>query len=348
MSLAAHDGPPLDAGSALRASAALEAEGRALEALELLREVNRSARDPEVECRLDALRHRAFDEVAPASRFETWPVDVDGIAQGEPARIPDLAPAELTGDAVRRAMATHGSVRIPGLLDAGQVQGFTDGIDHVLGLRASNKDTPYKTHSSWWNGLPLPREQAQSLGRPWVAGAGGFLACDSPRLLELLFVTYEQIGLRRLLADYLGERPILSANKCTLRRVPTTAKADWHQDGAFLGRGIRALNVWIALSDCGRDAPGMDLVPRRFERVQETGTGGALFDWAVGPQVVAALTEDAPVVRPHFAAGDALLFDDLFLHRTAVEPTMTRPRYAIESWFFAKTSYPEGQVPLVW
>ena len=23
-------------------------------------------------------------------------------------------------------------------------------------------------------------------------------------------------------------------------------------------------------------------------------------------------------------------------------------RYAIESWFFAKTDYPDGQVPLVW
>ena len=41
--------------------------------------------------------------------------------------------------------------------------------------------------------------------------------------------------LARLLTDYLGERPILSANKCTLRRVPVEANTDWHQDGAFLG-----------------------------------------------------------------------------------------------------------------
>jgi ectoine hydroxylase-related dioxygenase (phytanoyl-CoA dioxygenase family) len=151
-----------------------------------------------------------------------------------------------------------------------------------------------------------------------------------------------------VLEEYLGERPVLSANKCTLRKVPLTTKTDWHQDGAFLGEGIRAMNVWIALSDCGVDSPGMDLVPKRFDAVCETGTGGAYFDWAVGPETVAELSVDAPVVRPHFRAGDALLFDELFLHRTAIDPTMTRPRYAIESWFFAPTTYPPGQVPLVW
>jgi ectoine hydroxylase-related dioxygenase (phytanoyl-CoA dioxygenase family) len=174
------------------------------------------------------------------------------------------------------------------------------------------------------------------------------LAADSPRLLSRLFETYEEVGLRRIVADYLGERPVLSANKCTLRRVPLTANTDWHQDGAFLGRGIRALNIWIALSHCGVDSPGMDLLPRRLDHIVETGTGGAIFDWAVGRAVVAQLAVDAPVVRPEFEPGDALLFDDMFLHRTAIEPTMTRPRYAVESWFFAPTSYPEGQVPLVW
>ncbi len=54
------------------------------------------------------------------------------------------------------------------------------------------------------------------------------------------------------------------------------------------------------------------------------------------------------MVRPQFGAGDVLLFDDLFLHRTGIEPGMVRPRYAIESWFFARSSYPDGQVPLVW
>jgi ectoine hydroxylase-related dioxygenase (phytanoyl-CoA dioxygenase family) len=167
-------------------------------------------------------------------------------------------------------------------------------------------------------------------------------------MLNELFGFFGRAGLKPVLTDYLGERPVLSANKCTLRRVPTDTNTDWHQDGAFLGDGIRAVNVWVALSDCGVEAPGLDLVPRRFDRVLETGTGGAFFDWAVGPDVVAVAAQEAPVVRPRFSAGDALIFDELFLHRTAVDAAMTRSRYAIESWFFAPSSYPDGQVPIVW
>ena len=91
----------------------------------------------------------------------------------------------------------------------------------------------------------------------------------------------------------------------------------------------------------------MDLLPRRLDRVVETGTGGAIFDWAVGPQTVETLAVDSPVVRPEYRAGDAMLFDDLFLHRTAIDESMTRARYAIESWFFAPSAYPEQYVPLM-
>ena len=157
-----------------------------------------------------------------------------------------------------------------------------------------------------------------------MTNSGGLLTADSPRMLFRLLETLEAAGLRDVVHEYLGERPALSANKCTVRRVPVDTNAGWHQDGAFLGPGIRALNVWLALSRCGRDAPGLDLLPRRLDHIVETGTQGAYFDWAVGPDLVAALAQETPIVRPEFEAGDALIFDDLFLHRTAVEPTMTR------------------------
>ena len=38
-------------------------------------------------------------------------------------------------------------------------------------------------------------------------------------------------------------------------------------------------------------APSLDIVPRRFEEVVETGTGGSYFDWAVGPAVVEDLAK---------------------------------------------------------
>ena len=96
---------------------------------------------------------------------------------------------------------------------------------------------------------------------------------------------------------------------------PTDTNTNWHQDGAFLGRDVRSLNLWLALSPCGVDAPGLDIVPQRFDEILPTGTEGALFDWSVSPQVVedAAGGPDAimqprvrarrrPAVRPHVPA----------------------------------------------
>ncbi|MCB0976573.1 MAG: phytanoyl-CoA dioxygenase family protein [Acidimicrobiales bacterium] len=339
---------PTGLRSTLDTANKLVEEGRSLDAIPLLSEATRRHDSAIAECKLASLRRKAFDEVGSASRFPEWPVDVEDLDTSDP-HIPEIAPEELTGETLRRAIRSHGCLKIPGLLDAAQVEAFVDGIENALRVREERRDTPYKSEpNSWFAGLQLPKAEGQSLSRNWIAGAGGLLACDSPRVLQLLFDTYEAVGLRKVLTEYLGERPILSANKCTLRKVPLTANTDWHQDGAFIGQGIRAMNVWVALTDCGVDAPGMDLVPRRFEEIVETGTGGAIFDWAVGPDVVAELSADHPVVRPQFNAGDALLFDDLFLHRSAVSPEMTKERYALESWFFAKTGYPSGQVPLVW
>jgi hypothetical protein len=121
--------------------------------------------------------------------------------------------------------------------------------------------------------------------------------------------------------------------------------------GAFLGRGLRAVNLWLALTDCGgddSDAPALDIVPRRFDGVVPTGTPGAPFETFVSPAMVDEVRGELPVLRPRFAAGDALLFDDLFLHQTGVSPGMSQERYAVESWFFAPSTLPDDQIPLVY
>lgn len=338
--------PSPGAAAALAQAAALTGAGRALDALDVLVAARTDTEDAAIDQRLAELRYLAFDGL-PRGGFERWPVDVDGVDRSGPPRIPEIDPGELTSDVLRRQILARGSLLVRGLF-ADHCERFVRSIDRTFAVQAEVAASAEGSSTAWHRALPLPREQAQSLGRHWVAAAGGMLTCDAPRVLQDLFETYASLGLRDLVTGYLGERPVLSANKCTLRRVPLTTNADWHQDGAFLGAGIRALNIWIALTDCGADSPGMDLVPKRFDEVCPTGTGGAYFDWAVGPETVAELAVDAPVVRPLFKAGDALLFDELFLHRTAIEPDMTRPRYAIESWFFAPCGYPDGQVPLVW
>ena len=90
-------------------------------------------------------------------------------------------------------------------------------------------------------------------------------------------------------------------------------------------------------------------VLRSFDSVYvlTSGTEGATFDWSVAPDVVTG-APGSVVERPTFEAGDALLFDHLFLHRTAITGSMTRDRHAVECWFFAPSAYPAGEIPLVY
>ena len=167
---------------------------------------------------------------------------------------------------------------------------------------------------------------------------------------------YDRVGLRSFLTAYLGEHPAMSVNKFVLRRVPpdefsaieksrSTRPSAWHQDGAFLG-SVKALNVWVALSRCGDIAPGMDVIPRRIDQIVDTGTEGAPFNWSVSQALADREAGSAGVARPIFDPGDALLFDEMLLHSTAAEPEMTAARYAVESWFFAPSAFPEGYAPL--
>lgn len=67
-------------------------------------------------------------------------------------------------------------------------------------------------------------------------------------------------------------------------------------------------------------------------------------------QVSQATAEEAAgdlgVVSPIFEPGDAVLFDELFLHQTGSEPNMPNPRYAIESWFFGTSAFPSDYAPI--
>jgi len=169
--------------------------------------------------------------------------------------------------------------------------------------------------------------------------AGGVLAVDSPRALFDVVETFEEAGIGNLVREYFSEPAALLAKKWTLRRTSHKAgPSDWHQDGSFMGRDIRSLDVWVALSHCGDDAPGIDVVGRRLDEIVERGTEGAHLKWTVGPGVVERVAE-GKIVRPIFEPGDALIFDHMNLHCTAVDPAMTRDRYAIEAWFFAPSTY---------
>jgi hypothetical protein len=337
----------------LDAAGALQAEGRPLEAIDMLMEANRSRRDAALEQGLVRLRHEAFAQMDRSANQGACPPVAQGRAAVETVP-PVVSPSELTPEVLRSGILRHGSLHVRGVVPARQVRQLVDGIDHAIAAAAAPGSgserselrawfEPFRVHPSY------PKAKNRELGnrRKWVHEAGGVWGADSPRMLFEFFDMLEDVGLRQLITEYLGERPALTVDKCTLRRVALDTNADWHQDGAFLGSGIRTVNMWLSLSECGRDAPGLDFVPARLDRIVETGTEGAVFPWSVGPGVVERVSAATPVVRPVFGPGDVLFFDDLFLHRTATDPAMTRERYAIETWFFAPSAYPEQYVPLM-
>jgi hypothetical protein len=338
---------------ALAAADRAEADGRLLDAIEGLQAANRRTADPEVEVRLVRLRHQAFGVLDRTVGRDGWPpvyADHFPDATDQP---PEVSPGELDAELLGSGLTTHGALLVRGLVPPTQVPGLVDGIDRAFAGRDASGDGSTAADTAPWF-VPFGPEsgyEGPELSRVFVREGGGVWTADSPRVMFELLDLFAQAGLDRVISEYLGERPAVSLRKWVLRRVPADlGRADWHQDGAFLGDQVRSVNVWLALSECGAgtDASGLDLVPRRVELLP-TGTDGAIFDWSVGPGLVDTLVADAgtAVMRPRFEPGDALLFDDRLLHRTAVGPEMARERYAIESWFFAPSTYPADQIPLV-
>ena len=117
----------------------------------------------------------------------------------------------------------------------------------------------------------------------------------------------------------------------------------WHQDGA-LGFDFTAqepaakailpmVTCWIALTACGVDAPGLEFVRARMDRL--------LKPTELNDQVVRARFTEDVFWRPALQPGDALLFQGDILHRTYATPEMTADRTSIELRFFPTHQLPE-------
>lgn len=331
----------------------LVTEGRLSEAIKVLTDANRAARDPSIEKRLVELRRDAGMGNGAPKGARSWPPRVRDRFRGVVGP-PEISASELTPKVLRSAVLRHGCLLVRGLLARPRVDQLVDDIDRAMAAYdASTRGATVEETAPWFDEFDLG--PGVEVRREWVRGGGGVLGIDSPRSLFDVIEAFEEAGVGDLLTGYLGERPVILSLKWTLRRISVEDRGpalrdtppDWHQDGAFMGRDIRSINVWVSLSHCGVDAPGLDVVARRFEDLAATGTEGANFDWSVGHALVERIAQGA-IVRPVFEPGDALLFDHLMLHRTGIDPQMPLPRYAIEAWFGAPSSYPADHVPIAY
>lgn len=310
-----------------------------------LDELKGQPREPQRDREMRRIRHLIGADVirSPPDRPEYVAPAEAAPSRGAGSGCPEITAGELTPEVLRAAILDGGCLLVRGLMPEGESLDMADGIERSFATRTSLADGG-RDADGYYDELE-PEDAFEVNDRDWIEQGGGVLAGDSPRLLADMLEAFERVDLPEVIEGYLGEKPLISADKSTLRKATPEVGGAWHQDGKFMGE-VRSMNVWLALSRCGDEAPGMDLVPQRLENLVPTGTEGAWLPDQVADAVAVEAAGETGVVRPVFDPGDALLFDELFLHSTASEPAMTKPRYAIESWFFGPSAFPSIYVPL--
>lgn len=243
-------------------------------------------------------------------------------------------------DAVPMRLATCGWVRVPALLDAEIVRWLSVSVgacyDEIDGLRAAAPLEPVVTRPGF------------------VATASSFLldAALSDADQSALMAELESGAVPGWATTVLHDRVLLDRDACWVRRQYPTHAAPafhaphgWHQDGA-LGSDFRPhgdaaptdnalapmLTCWIALSACGRDAPGLEIVAGRQD--------GLLPVAALGDRELRRRFAASTFFRPTLAPGDALLFMGDIVHRTHVTPGMRESRTSLELRFLATGAIP--------
>ena len=84
---------------------------------------------------------------------------------------------------------------------------------------------------------------------------------------------------------------------------------------------VRALNLWLSLSRCGDESPG----PRHRPPPPRAHRGDRhrrrpCSTYQVSQSKAEEAAGEKRIVRPIFEPGDALFFDELFLHQTGSDP----------------------------
>jgi hypothetical protein len=318
-------------------------DGRVIKAVDTLAMAYRSDADPDKAVRLVELRHSAAHSLEPGPGRAPWPPSYDDPFPGQSGRVPEVSAPDLTTSVLGGAVAHHGALIVRGLFDEAQV---TRSVGVIRGAQAQRDETACDgAVAAWYRPFPTDDTQTPALRR-MVAEQGGTWLADSPAGTAHFLDLLASVGAIDVIADHLGERPFFSLQKSTMRRSPPRDKlVAWHQDGSFLDDGVRTMNVWVALSRCGGDypAPGLEVLPRRMAGILPV--DGKLSPHSISFDLIDELASETPIVRPEFAPGDALMFDERFVHRTYLNRFMTHDRCALECWFFAPSHRPTGYEP---
>lgn len=179
------------------------------------------------------------------------------------------------------------------------------------------------------------------------------LGCAPKTLFDLLDI-YQECGLLDVVGRYLDDEPVMFAERAKLRHHrkgrDKYAAIPWHQDVNFFGNKSYAVNCWAAITPCGEGNPGLGVVPCRVdERLgwdQKDGIAPLDYGRSIPTDALERLAQNHPIAYPILQPGDALLFDEMTVHQTALKKWLLEEQIVTISWFFRAAGFPDWGTPL--
>jgi hypothetical protein len=288
--------------------------------IEELSERNRRQRSPQIEAEIMSLREAAGKRIC--ARYHGADVvkppssDLFPHADG----LPEITAGELSESTLAAGLLRHGALLVRGLYSSADVA------------------------------MLQQMSIAQGEAGRWAELSSETSAQTLFTLLEL----YSNNGLLDAVRPYLGEAPVIVAERMKLRQrrkgVDNLAAIPWHQDVNFYGKKTYAVNCWAAITSCGEDNPGLGIVPcRAEERIgwsEKDGIAPLNYGRGITDSALQHLTERHPAVYPVLQPGDALIFDEMTMHCTAPRPWKQELQTVTISWFFRASGFPDLFTPL--
>ena len=236
------------------------------------------------------------------------------------AGLPEIHATQLNRDTLAAGILHHGALLVRQLYS-------DDLVTRLQAIAASGEDIDREDHSP--------------------------LGC-SPHTFFALLNIYHECGLLDALRGYLDDEPVVFAQRSKLRQHRAErdkyAAIPWHQDVNFFGRKSYAVNCWAAITPCGDDNPGLNIVPVRTDKRHgwDGDDGIAPLDYgrSLTPEELDLLRGDQPIAHPVLQPGDALLFDEMTVHQTALGRWVRPEQHVTISWFFRASGFPDWGTPL--
>ena len=280
---------------------------------------------------------------------------------GIPAALAEEISEHMTREGIARREAARGQK-----VEPPTVPDLFEGITGLPEVERANLDTDVMASAILHHGALLVRglysePQLDRLRRTPEARVEREVDPDAGKMrrfaststmLEMLRI-YEECGLLEAVRGYFGEQPVIWPMRATLRLRSTRQERGglaWHQDVNFFGERGYAINCWAAVSQCGVRNPGLEILPKRTDERHgwsaSEGTAPLQYGQKLHESTIAELGETHPPVAPRFEPGDALLFDEMTLHRTS-RVTCEIDQLVTITWFFRPAGYPaKGTAPL--